>query len=351
MAGHRAASGLHPRRFDDEAIRPLLRRAFRRPEPATKGKPLRPAPSREVRRKLISVAAISAALLAGMTTTVAAAQPSTETSTDKAQVTSAAQAVAAPAERLIVGYKSGAAEATSNSAASADAETKGKEAGEKLGFTRRLGTGAALVDLGDKLGKKDVADVIAQYQADPQVAYAVPDRLNKPQADPNDTEYTKQWDLYEAKAGMNVPGAWSTSTGSGVTVAVIDTGYVAHTDVAANIVAGYDFISDTAVSVDGDGRDSNPADPGDYYAANECGSGIPASDSSWHGTHVAGTIAAVTNNNKGIAGIAYGAKISRCASSASAAATTPTSSTPSPGPPAAPSPASPPTPTSPRSST
>lgn len=275
---------------------------------------MRPAPSREVRRKLISVAAVSAALLAGMTTTVAAAQPSTATVTDKAAVTpaaqAAAQAVAAPAERLIVGYKSGAVEATSNSAASADAETKGKEAGENLDFTRRLGTGAALVGLGDRLGTKDVADVIAQYRADPQVAYAVPDRLNTPQADPNDTEYTKQWDLYETKAGMNVPGAWSTSTGSGVTVAVIDTGYVAHTDVAANIVAGYDFISDTAVSVDGDGRDSNPADPGDYYAANECGSGIPASDSSWHGTHVAGTIAAVTGNNKGIAGIAYGAKIS-----------------------------------------
>ncbi|PBC95452.1 serine protease [Streptomyces sp. Ag82_O1-15] len=303
-----------PRRFDDEAIRPLLRRALLRPEPATKGKPLRPAPAREVRRKLISVAAVSAALLAGMTTTVAAAQPSTATATGKAAVTpaaqAAAQAVAAPAERLIVGYKSGAAEATSNSAASADAETKGKEAGENLDFTRRLGTGAALVGLGDRLGTKDVADVIAQYRADPQVAYAVPDRLNTPQADPNDTEYTKQWDLYEAKAGMNVPGAWSTSTGSGVTVAVIDTGYVAHSDVAANIVAGYDFISDTAVSVDGDGRDSNPADPGDYYAANECGSGIPASDSSWHGTHVAGTIAAVTGNNKGIAGIAYGAKIS-----------------------------------------
>ncbi|MEU9290605.1 S8 family serine peptidase [Streptomyces sp. NPDC048275] len=241
-----------------------------------------------------------------MTTSVAAAP----TSTDKAEVTPAAQAVAAPTERLIVGYKSGAAEAKSNSAASADAEAKGKEAGENLDFTRRLGTGAALVDLGDELGKKDVADVIAQYQADPQVAYAVPDRLNTPKADPNDTEYAKQWDLFESTAGMNVPGAWTTATGSGVTVAVIDTGYVTHSDLAANIVAGYDFISDTAVSVDGNGRDSNPADPGDYYAANECGSGIPASDSSWHGTHVAGTIAAVTNNSKGIAGIAYGAKIS-----------------------------------------
>ncbi|MHA5050437.1 S8 family peptidase [Streptomyces sp. SD15] len=245
-----------------------------------------------------------------MTTSVAAAP----TSTDNVEVTPAAQAVAqavaAPAERLIVGYKSGAAEAKSNSAASADAEAKGKEAGENLDFTRRLGTGAALVDLGDELGKKDVADVIAQYQADPQVAYAVPDRLNTPKADPNDTEYAKQWDLFESTAGMNVPGAWTTATGSGVTVAVIDTGYVTHSDLAANIVAGYDFISDTAVSVDGNGRDSNPADPGDYYAANECGSGVPASDSSWHGTHVAGTIAAVTNNSKGIAGIAYGAKIS-----------------------------------------
>lgn len=109
---------------------------------------------------------------------------------------------------------------------------------------------------------------------------------------------------------MNVPGAWATSTGSGVTVAVIDTGYVTHSDVAGNIVAGYDFISDTAVSVDGDGRDSNPADPGDWYATDECGTGTGSSNSSWHGTHVAGTIAAVTNNSKGVAGIAYNAKVS-----------------------------------------
>ncbi|WP_329333420.1 S8 family serine peptidase [Streptomyces sp. NBC_00663] len=269
---------------------------------------MRTSPS--LRRKMVSVAAVSAALFTAATATVATAQ---EAAAPKAAAVPAAQTEAAPgvtAERLIVGYKSGATEAKSNSAAEADAVAKGKGAGEDVDFQRRLGTGAALVDLGADASRADVADVVAEYKADPQVAYVVPDRLNKPQADPNDTEYAKQWDLFEATAGMNVPGAWSTATGSGVTVAVIDTGYVAHTDLAANIVGGYDFISDTAVSVDGDGRDSNPADPGDYYAANECGSGIPASNSSWHGTHVAGTIAAVTNNSKGIAGIAYGAKIS-----------------------------------------
>ncbi|MEU2280833.1 S8 family serine peptidase [Streptomyces sp. NPDC013178] len=263
-----------------------------------------------LRRKLISVAAVSAALLTAASTASVAAAPDSD---PQAAAVPAAQTEAAPgtpAERLIVGYKSGAEEAKSNPAAEADAAAKGKEAGEDVDFQRRLGTGAALVDLGENVTRADVADVVARYQADPQVAYVVPDRLNTPKADPNDTEYTKQWDLFETTAGMNVPGAWNTTTGTGVTVAVIDTGYVTHSDLAANIVGGYDFIADTAVSVDGDGRDSNPADPGDWYNANECGSGIPASNSSWHGTHVAGTIAAVTNNNKGVAGIAYGAKIS-----------------------------------------
>ncbi|MXM66499.1 S8 family serine peptidase [Streptomyces sp. HUCO-GS316] len=266
-------------------------------------------PSPSSRRKLISAAAVSAALLTAGTATIAAAQePSGQESAVPAALTEAAPG--APAERLIVGYKSGAAEATSNKAAAADAAAKGKEAGEDVDFRRRLGTGAALVDLGAEPTRGEVADVIAEFTADPQVAYVVPDRLNQPKADPNDTEYSKQWDLFEATAGMRVPGAWNVSTGSGVTVAVIDTGYVAHSDLAANIVGGYDFIADTAVSVDGNGRDSNPADPGDWYNANECGSGIPASSSSWHGTHVAGTVAAATNNGKGVAGIAYGAKIS-----------------------------------------
>ncbi|MZF86194.1 S8 family serine peptidase [Streptomyces sp. SID5643] len=266
--------------------------------------------SPELRRKLISVAVVSTALLTAAPASVAVAQ---EPAPRPAAVP-AAQTEAAPgvqAERLIVGYKSGASEAKSNKAAAADAASKADKTGEDVDFQRRLGTGAALVELGSDPTRASVSDVVAAYQADPQVAYVVPDRLNKPTAvTPNDTEYSKQWDLFESTAGMNVPAAWDTTTGSGVTVAVIDTGYVAHSDLAANIVGGYDFISDTAVSVDGNGRDSNPADPGDWYNDNECGQGIPASTSSWHGTHVAGTIAAATNNGKGVAGIAYGAKIS-----------------------------------------
>ncbi|MFJ9738994.1 S8 family peptidase [Streptomyces sp. NPDC101166] len=263
-----------------------------------------------LRRKLISVAAVSAALLTAASTASVSAAPEGDPQAAAVPAAQTEAAPGAPAERLIVGYKSDAAEAKSNPAAEADAAAKGKETGEDVDFQRRLGTGAALVDLGENLSSADVADVVAEYRADPQVAYVVPDRLNTPKADPNDTEYAKQWDLFEPTAGMNVPAAWNTATGAGVTVAVIDTGYVAHSDLAANIVGGYDFISDTAVSVDGDGRDSNPADPGDWYNANDCGAGIPASTSSWHGTHVAGTIAAVTNNGKGIAGIAHGAKIS-----------------------------------------
>ncbi|AXE27593.1 protease [Streptomyces globosus] len=216
---------------------------------------------------------------------------------------------AAPVENLIVGYKSTAAEASSNSAAATDAAAKGKKAGKKAAFDRRLGTGAALVSLGGATAPKDAADLMAQFRSDPDVAYVEPDTRAYAMAAPNDTEYAKQWDLFEPTAGMNVPAAWDKATGTGVTVAVLDTGYVAHSDLAANIVPGYDFISSSAAARDGNGRDSNPADQGDWNAAGECGTGSRASDSSWHGTHVAGTIGAAANNAKGIAGVAYNAKI------------------------------------------
>ncbi|WP_218133739.1 S8 family peptidase [Lentzea fradiae] len=258
-----------------------------------------------LRRTSLCAAAVSAAVLSIVTPAGAApAQPQAQPDSTQPGPAQAAR----PFERLIVGYKPGTAEAMSDSAASDDVRSKGKS------LHRRMSGGAVVVNLGVKTANADAA--IQAFKNDPDVAYVEPDLLMQPFADPNDTEYSRQWDLFEATAGMNVPGAWNSSTGAGVTVAVIDTGYVAHSDLASKVVAGYDFVSDSARARDNNGRDANPADEGDWVARGECGvdaqgNPVPASDqsSSWHGTHVAGTIAAATNNGKGIAGIAYDAKI------------------------------------------
>ena len=107
---------------------------------------------------------------------------------------------------------------------------------------------------------------------------------------------------------MRIPGAWDVATGTGVTVAVIDTGITAHPDLDANVLPGYDFVSDATAARDGNGRDANAQDQGDWYAAGECGQPT-AGNTSWHGTHVAGTVAAVTGNATGVAGVAPNAKV------------------------------------------
>ncbi|MFT5481506.1 MAG: serine protease [Halieaceae bacterium] len=115
---------------------------------------------------------------------------------------------------------------------------------------------------------------------------------------PNDTYYPEQRWHYEM---LNLPAAWEGSTGEDVTVAVLDTGILlAHPDLQGQLLPGYDFVSDLTSALDGNSIDDNPDDPGD-------GGGLV--DSSFHGTHVAGTIAASTNNGKGVAGVAWNAKI------------------------------------------
>ena len=127
---------------------------------------------------------------------------------------------------------------------------------------------------------------------------------------PNDPLYAaNQSDLF-GTWGINAPAAWDTTTGdSSVTVAVIDTGITTHTEFTGRVLAGYDFISDIQVANDGDGRDANPADPGDWITALESAvgyfKGCLVGNSSWHGTHVAGTIAARGNNGAGVAGLAW----------------------------------------------
>ena len=113
-----------------------------------------------------------------------------------------------------------------------------------------------------------------------------------------------------------------TPNGAGIVVAVIDTGYVPHADLAANIVPGYDFISaygqnaqNPNIAGDGDGRDADARDVGDWIDGSMSWCANPAKDSSWHGTHVAGTVAAVTNNASGVAGVAFNAKVMPAAQS------------------------------------
>jgi serine protease len=95
---------------------------------------------------------------------------------------------------------------------------------------------------------------------------------------PNDQYYSKQWNLHK----IGIEGAWTRTKGSGITVAVIDTGITQVRDLAeTKFVKGYDFVNDTEIVKDDNG----------------------------HGTHVAGTVAQTTNNQYGVAGVAYEASL------------------------------------------
>jgi serine protease len=146
---------------------------------------------------------------------------------------------------------------------------------------------------------QDAETALAAWEQAPGVVGVIPDIQAFPLVDPIDPLYASQWDMHAPVTGKegaaNVAPTWGTSTGAGVVVAVIDTGQTNHPDLIANMPEGWgiDMIENSATARDGDGRDMNPTDEGDW-------SWYP---SSWHGTHVAGTIGAA-QNDIGISGIA-----------------------------------------------
>ncbi|WP_444929053.1 S8 family peptidase [Microbulbifer sp. SSSA002] len=211
-------------------------------------------------------------------------------------------------DRIIVKYKDSAKVGKAATMATETVEKASRRAGHKMRHLRRMATGAQVMRLEGRKNRSEVNAIIERLKQDPDVEYAEPDLIMQAMAEPNDPSYLNQWHYYESTGGLNLPEAWDVTQGDGVVVAVLDTGYLPHADLIDNILPGYDMISDTFVSVDGDERDDDPTDPGDWYEAGTCDESSE-SDSSWHGTHVAGTIAGVTNNNMGIAGVAYEAKI------------------------------------------
>jgi subtilisin family serine protease len=114
---------------------------------------------------------------------------------------------------------------------------------------------------------------------DPRVEYAELDYMVHATIIPDDTSFGLQWSLPK----INAPAAWDDTTGSPyVTIAIIDTGVdLNHPDLNDKIVPGWDFINDDAIAQDDHG----------------------------HGTHVAGIAAAETNNDQGVAGVSWGARI------------------------------------------
>ena len=161
------------------------------------------------------------------------------------------------------------------------------------------------------------------------VEYAEPDRILRHTATPNDPQYTNQWH-YKDTWGINAPGAWDITTGSSdVVVAVIDTGITNHVDLSGRTLPGYDFISDAFVANDGNVRDGDPSDPGDWITASESASGYfqgcQVTNSSWHGTHVAGTMGQRPITAQASPALTGFPKSCRCASWASVVVMTRTS--------------------------
>jgi len=179
--------------------------------------------------------------------------------------------------------------------------------GIPLGYRRRLAGGMHLLNLSTHTSLAAAEQLSMKLEALPGVMHVSPDQHLDVSTVPSDSRFNEQWNLMGLddgiRGGANFVGAWDTQTGnSSVVVAVLDTGISPHVDIdttirngTGKIARGFDFVTDLNTAGDGNGRDSDPTDPGDYCSSK-------GTNSSWHGTHVAGTIAALTDNTAGVAG-------------------------------------------------
>lgn len=178
----------------------------------------------------------------------------------------------------------------------------------ELRFNRLMSGNGLVIDLPGLFSRDRAQAIVERLEGLDWVAHAEVNArvyaLAMPAAvalEPNDPRYVEQWHYYEPVGGINLPAAWDITTGDpDVAVAVIDTGILDHEDLVGRWVGGYDFISSRWKSRDGSRRDDDPRDEGDWFFRGS---------SSWHGSHVAGTIGAASDNGIGVAGINWQSQI------------------------------------------
>jgi serine protease len=197
---------------------------------------------------------------------------------------------------------------------------------------RPVGRDQQWLDFGRTLSASEAAQIRERLSRRSDVDWVEPNvrerRLQVPQVPPTDPYFdgsSGQWWLHTA-SGSNVnaindrlrgvagfQSAWLRAQFSPVVVAVLDTGITSHPDLVGRVLPGHDFVSVVEYANDGDGRDNNPADPGDWVSQSDLNnaafSGCAVEDSSWHGTIVSGIVAANANNAIGVAGIHWAASI------------------------------------------
>lgn len=305
----------------------------------------RPSQARASQRSLLSFVTATCLLSASVIPAVAVptAQANQPQTTQAAQASNTAQATqSAPAtyNRFIITYTDEAKNAASTDATAeqidwsaaagtqqatwtdalyagitSDVQSIDELLNIKTSYVRSTALDASVVTTSAALTPAQAQQYMNALSANSKVAsvspdmrrYATVDNTSEP-VKINDPKMNRMWSLTGEK-GISALEAWGTTRGQGVTVAVLDSGITAHPDLDANVLPGYDFIAESAFSNDGNGRDSDPTDAGNWTVNDQCFTGSKATPSDWHGTHVAGTIAAIANNNEGIAGVASEAKI------------------------------------------
>ncbi|MBS6634131.1 S8 family serine peptidase [Rothia mucilaginosa] len=305
----------------------------------------RPSQARTSQRSLLSFVTATCLLSASVIPAVAVptAQANQPQTTQAAQASNTAQATqSAPAtyNRFIITYTDEAKNAASTDATAdqidwsaaagtqqatwadalytgitSDVQSIDELLNIKTSYVRSTALDASVVTTSAALTPAQAQQYMNALSANSKVASVSPDMRRYATVDNtsapvkiNDPKMNRMWSLTGEK-GISALEAWGTTRGQGVTVAVLDSGITAHPDLDANVLPGYDFIAESAFSNDGNGRDSDPTDAGNWTVDDQCFTGSKATPSDWHGTHVAGTIAAIANNNEGIAGVAPEAKI------------------------------------------